>query len=102
MAQYEPRGLVAYDRRGSVARVLQLLTHAMPPKFYDRGAAGVAEGQFGKQLGNGISCNVMMRWLPKALFSAGLVHGYHDYWRDTVRQLRDLNATHAVRSLRNQ
>ena len=78
-----------------------LMSHGMPPRFYDRDAAGVAEGQFGKQLGNGISCNVMMRWLPKALFSAGLVNGYYDYWGDTVRKLRDLNATHAVRSLRN-
>ena len=43
----------------------------------------------------------MLRWLPKALFSAGLVNGYYDYWGDTVRKLRDLNATHAVRSLRN-
>ena len=78
-----------------------LMSHGMPPRFYDRDAAGVAKGQFGKQLGNGISCNVMMRWLPKALFSAGLVNGYYDYWGDTVRKLRDLNATHAVRSLRN-
>ena len=78
-----------------------LMTHAMPPKFYDRGAAGVADGQFGKQLGNGISCNVMMRWLPNALFSAGLVNGYYDYWCDTVRKLKDLNAKHAVSSLRN-
>ena len=43
----------------------------------------------------------MMRWLPKSLFSAGLVNGYHDNWGDTVRKLRDLNAKHAVRSLRN-
>ena len=62
----------------------------LPKDFFDHIGCGVSATHYGHQLGNAVSCNVMMRVLPAALKAAGLIRSLpeEDYWAAAVRTLR--------------
>ncbi len=75
-----------------------VMCHGLPPRFFDPKRCHVGERQFGKQLGNAISCNVMMRIIPRALLAAGLIRSAPepDYWEWAVGILSKQGKTDRV------
>ena len=86
------------DSRISTADMLAV--HGFPMNFYEPFACGVSEAQFGHQLGNSISINMLMRKLPSLLWSAGLVGARpnlsDDYWTCAVGALKQQGLTTPV------
>ena len=73
--------------------------HGIPPDFYKPEACGVSESSFGFQLGNCVSVNVLMRYWPRALHSAGLVEAIPpvDYWERAVAMMHAVQKTNVAR-----
>ena len=86
-------GFYISTTRSRMSTADMLAVHGFPLNFYDPVACGVSEAQFGHQLGNSISINVLMRKLPGLLWSAGLVRTRPDasqeYWASAVSALRE-------------
>jgi hypothetical protein len=62
--------------------------HGMPVRFFEPGACGVSSSKFGQMLGETISLNVLMRYIPPALYSAGLIERLPttDCWQAVIRK----------------
>ena len=59
--------------------------HGYPSGFYDRVKANVSEGAYCGMMGNAVSLAPLMRLLPQALYTAGLIRGAPPcYWQRAV------------------
>lgn len=82
----------------TVTPEMLLAMHGMPRSFFKPHLCGVSRSQFGHMLGNTISLNVLMRALPRALFSAGLIDSLPavDFWEKVVAECRSKKLTEPV------
>ena len=71
----------------------------IPSGFYDFKSAGVSEAQYGHMLGNVVSANVFMRFLPRVMMSAGLITEFPiDYWQRAIEKLKKQGMTTCMSS----
>ena len=79
------RGFYIHSKRACLSKSDKCRLQGLPPHFYRPRKAGIKPGQFGHQLGNAVSANVMMRLLPQILKAAGLLKQkavVRDFWAD--------------------
>ena len=61
-----------------------------PGPLYRPRRAGVSESQFGHEMGNCVSANVIMRFLPSVMQAAGLLPAeakIRDFWKELTEAL---------------
>jgi hypothetical protein len=66
------------------------MAQAVPAGFYNPSQCGVSTTQYGHMLGNSVSVNVFMRFLPKVLKASGILKALpkKDYWENAIKHLR--------------